>query len=96
MGGIRKCDDFADEYDHGGNESQWYNFRRQAWGGIHAYMADQIQVLWSRAHRDVLAKLNLSCELSRDAAGTQLNRLRGVQGQLDGVVEYLAKLWISN
>ena len=46
-------------------------------------MDEQIQFLGTSAHRDVLDKLNLSYELSIDEAGTQLNSLRGVQGQID-------------
>ena len=39
-------------------------------------MDEPIQCLWSGAHQDVLAKLNLSCELIRDEVGTHLNCLR--------------------
>ena len=62
-GEIRKCDDFAGEYGRGPKKIQRYEFRRKAWGEIPAYMAEQIQCLVSRAHRDVLAKWNLSCEV---------------------------------
>ena len=68
----------------GGNQIQWYDLRRQARGGVHAYMDGEIQFLWSRVHRDVLAKLNWSCELFRDEVGTQLSSLREVQWQLVG------------
>ena len=54
--------------------------------GIHEYTDGPIQFLGSRVHRDVLDRLNLSCDLSRDEAGTQLHSLRDVQGQLDGGV----------
>ena len=46
--------------------------------GIHDFMADPIQFIGPRVHRDVLDKLNLSCELCRDEVGTQLNRVRDV------------------
>ena len=77
---IRKCDDFVGEYGRGAIRSQRYDFCRQVWGGVHSYMADQIQFLGQRAHRDVLDKMNLSFELCIDEVGTQLNSLRDVQG----------------
>ena len=83
MGEIRKCVDFADEYGSGEKPGRWYEFCRQFWGGIHAYMNEQIQCLGSGVRQDVLDKLNLGCELFRDEVGTHLNSLRGVQGQLD-------------
>ena len=85
---IRKCEDFADEYDRGERESQRYEFCRQVWEGIHNHMAEQIQVIWPNVHHDVLAKLNFSCELVRSELGTQLNWLRGVQVQIDGGVNH--------
>ena len=52
--------------------------------GIHAYMDGGIQFAGTRAHRDVLDRLNLSCELFRDNVGTQLNRVWDVRGKLAG------------
>ena len=65
-------------------------------GGGHAYMYEQIQCLGSRAHHDVLAKLNLRCELFRDEAGAQLNCLKGAQWQLAWGVDYVGDLRIAN
>ena len=49
-------------------------------------MAEQIQDIGQNVHLDVLAKLNLSCELFRNELGAQLNWLRDIHWQLaDGV-----------
>ena len=65
-------------------QSRRYEFCRQVWGGLHDYMAEQIQCVGSRVNHEVRNKLNLSCELARDEVGTQLNYLQDVQGELAG------------
>ena len=62
-----------------GTENPAVRFLQTSVGGLHAYMDEQIQFLWSRVRRDVLARLDLSCELFRDEVGTKLNRLRDPQ-----------------
>ena len=58
--------------------------------GVHNHMAEQIQVPWPNVHQEVLAKLNMGCELFRNELGSQLNWLRDMQGQLADGVNHLA------
>ena len=53
-------------------------------------MAERIQVIGPSVHQVVVARLNSSCDLFRDELGAQLNRLRGIQGQLVEGFDHLA------
>ena len=52
------------------------------WWGIYYQIAEQIQSLWPYVRQDVAAKLNSSCEISREELGFQLDWIKAVRGNM--------------
>ena len=88
---IRLSGDFVDECDLRFNQTQRYNFRKKAYGGVNNYANEQIQHIGPNARRGILAKLRSSCEKFNNEVGAQLDSLRDVQGGIDGGVGNLAQ-----
>ena len=59
-------------------------------GWIYYKIVEQIQSLWSYAHQDVAARLNSSCEISREELGRQLNWIKDFQGNMIQRMQNLA------
>ena len=85
---IRASGDFGDGRGRGRNQTRWSNFCNAAWGCIRNYVNGEIQLIGSKASREIIANLRNRGEQFRNEIGNQMSSLTDVQGEL--------VIWVRN